>query len=226
MENPVHIAAYKALGIITTPIAFPELFTAMQQGAVDGQENPLSVIIASKFDQVQKHLSLTGHVYSPCVVVMNKAAFDKLSDADKQAFLDAAKEAVRVNRARVDADDASGVADLRAKGVTVVEDVDKTKFVAALVCSRFQREPRCCSKFLARLGAVRSQGLSLGATPHIWRNFGRSPKGRATFETGTDPRGCRHDIWQPPMPAGTNPSGHFLSRLKPTSHEKIHLFDL
>jgi len=142
MENPVHIAAYKALGIITTPIAFPELFTALQQGAVDGQENPLSVIIASKFDQVQKHLSLTGHVYSPCVVVMNKAAFDKLSDADKQAFLDAAKEAVRVNRARVDADDASGVADLRAKGVTVVEDVDKTKFVAALakVNAQFEKE--------------------------------------------------------------------------------------
>jgi len=142
MENPVHIAAYKALGIITTPIAFPELFTALQQGAVDGQENPLSVIIASKFDQVQKHLSLTGHVYSPCVVVMNKAVFDKLSDADKQAFLDAAKEAVRVNRARVDADDASGVADLRAKGVNVVEDVDKTKFVAALakVNAQFEKE--------------------------------------------------------------------------------------
>jgi len=142
MENPVHIAAYKALGIITTPIAFPELFTALQQGAVDGQENPLSVIIASKFDQVQKHLSLTGHVYSPCVVVMNKAVFDKLSDVDKQAFLDAAKEAVRVNRARVDADDASGVADLRAKGVTVVEDVDKTKFVATLakVNAQFEKE--------------------------------------------------------------------------------------
>lgn len=132
MENPVHIAAYKGFGIVTTPMAFPEVFTALQQGTVDGQENPLSVIIAAKFDQVQKHLSLTGHVYSPCIWVMNKAAFDKLSAADKQHFLDAAKEATKANRARVDEDDAKGVADLRAKGMNVVENVDKAKFVQAL----------------------------------------------------------------------------------------------
>lgn len=132
MENPVHIAAYKGFGIITTPMAFPEVFTALQQGTVDGQENPLSVIIAAKFDQVQKHLSLTGHVYSPCVLLMNKAAFDQLSAADKAAFLEAAKEATKANRARVDEDDAKGVADLRAKGMNVVENVDKAKFVKAL----------------------------------------------------------------------------------------------
>jgi len=142
MENPVHIAAYKALGIITTPMAFPELFTALQQGTVDGQENPLSVIVSAKFDQVQKHLSLTGHVYSPCIMVMNKAAYDKLSDADKQAFLEAAKVAAKANRERVDADDANGVADLRAKGMTVIEDLDKAPFVAALapVNAQFEKE--------------------------------------------------------------------------------------
>jgi len=142
MENPVHIAAYKALGIITTPMAFPELFTALQQGTVDGQENPLSVIVSAKFDQVQKHLSLTGHVYSPCIMVMNKAAYDKLSDADKQAFLEAAKVAAKANRDRVDADDANGVADLRAKGMTVIEELDKAPFVAALatVNAQFEKE--------------------------------------------------------------------------------------
>jgi tripartite ATP-independent transporter DctP family solute receptor len=132
MENPVHLTAYKGLGIVTTPMAFPEVFTALQQGTVDGQENPLSVIMAAKFDQVQKHLSLTGHVYSPCVLVMNKASFDKLTAADKQAFLDAAKESVKANRARVDEDDSKGVAELRSKGMTVVENVDKSKFVATL----------------------------------------------------------------------------------------------
>ncbi|MEO7253048.1 MAG: TRAP transporter substrate-binding protein [Casimicrobium sp.] len=131
MENPVHIAAYKAFGIITTPMAFPEVFTALQQGTVDGQENPLSVIMAAKFDQVQKYMSLTGHVYSPAVILMNKAAFDKLSAADKQVFMDAAKEAVKANRARVAEDDAKGVAELRAKGMQIIE-VDKAKFVAAL----------------------------------------------------------------------------------------------
>jgi len=142
MENPVHVAAYKGFGIITTPMAFPEVFTALQQGTVDGQENPLSVIMAAKFDQVQKHLSLTGHVYSPCILLMNKANFDKLSAADKQHFLDAAKEAVKANRARVDEDDAKGVAELRSKGMSVVENVDKGKFVAALgpVNAEFEKQ--------------------------------------------------------------------------------------
>ena len=142
MENPVHIAAYKGFGIITTPMAFPEVFTALQQGTVDGQENPLPVIISAKFDQVQKHLSLTGHVYSPCLFVMNKAAFEKLSNADKQAFIDAAKEGAKVNRAKVDEDDAKGVSDLRAKGMTVIDDLDKSKFVAALtkVNAQFEKD--------------------------------------------------------------------------------------
>jgi tripartite ATP-independent transporter DctP family solute receptor len=113
MENPVHIQAYKQFGIIPTPMAFTEVFTALQQGTVDGQENPLSVISAAKFEQVQKYMTLTGHVYSPAIFLMNKASFDKLSAADKQAFLDAAKEGVKANRARVDEDDAKGVADPR-----------------------------------------------------------------------------------------------------------------
>jgi tripartite ATP-independent transporter DctP family solute receptor len=132
MENPVHVQAYKGFGIIPTPMAFSEVFTALQQGTVDGQENPLSVITSAKFDQVQKYLSLTGHVYSPCVLLMNKAAFDKLSDADKKAFLDAAKEAVKANRARVDADEKIAVADLRAKGMQVDEKIDKSKFQTTL----------------------------------------------------------------------------------------------
>jgi TRAP-type transport system periplasmic protein len=132
MENPVHVAAYKGFGIITTPMAFPEVFTALQQGTVDGQENPLSVIMAAKFDQVQKHLSLTGHVYSPAIFLMNKAAFDKLSAADQQHFIEAAKEATKANRARVDEDDAKGVAELRSKGMQVVENVDKARFQTAL----------------------------------------------------------------------------------------------
>ena len=142
MENPVHVAAYKGLGIVTTPMAFPEVFTALQQGTVDGQENPLSVIMASKFDQVQKYLTLTGHVYSPGIFLMNKEAFDKLSAADKQAFVDAAKEGVKANRARMDEDEAKGVTELRSKGMTVVENVDKSKFVAMLapVNAEFEKQ--------------------------------------------------------------------------------------
>jgi tripartite ATP-independent transporter DctP family solute receptor len=132
MENPVHVQAYKGFGIIPTPMAFSEVFTALQQGTVDGQENPLSVITSAKFDQVQKYLTLTGHVYSPCVFLMNKESFDKLSAADKTAFLEAAKEGVKANRLRVDSDEKMAVADLRAKGMTVADQVDKTRYQAAL----------------------------------------------------------------------------------------------
>ena len=81
---------------------------------------------------MQKNLTLTGHVYSPAIILMNKAQWDKLSAADKRAFLDAAKEAVKANRARIDEDERKAVAELRAKGMAVVEKVDKTKFQAAL----------------------------------------------------------------------------------------------
>jgi tripartite ATP-independent transporter DctP family solute receptor len=132
MENPVHIQAYKQFGIIPTPMAFTEVFTALQQGTVDGQENPLSVISAAKFEQVQKYMTLTGHVYSPALILMSKAQWDKLSAADKDAFMAAAKEAVKANRARIDEDERRAVADLRSKGMIIVENVDKAKFQATL----------------------------------------------------------------------------------------------
>jgi tripartite ATP-independent transporter DctP family solute receptor len=142
MENPVHVAAYKGFGIITTPMAFPEVFTALQQGVVDGQENPLSVIMAAKFEQVQKYMTLTAHVYSPAILLMNKAAFDKLSAADQKVFLDGGKMAATAMRARVDKDDASGVAELRAKGMSIIETFDKSAFVAKLapVFTQFEKE--------------------------------------------------------------------------------------
>ena len=132
MENPIHIEAYKQFGILPTPMAFTEVFTALQQGTVDGEENPLSVITSAKLDQVQKYLTLTGHVYSPAVILMNKARWDALSAQDKQAFQEAAREAVKANRARVDDDERKAVADLRAKGMIVTENVDKAKFQAKL----------------------------------------------------------------------------------------------
>jgi tripartite ATP-independent transporter DctP family solute receptor len=132
MENPIHIQAYKGFGLIPTPMAISEVFTALQQGTVDGQENPISSIQGQKFDQVQKHLSLTGHVYSPAVILMNKDQWEKLSAADKQAFVEAAKEAVKVNRARIEDDERNGVSYFRSKGMEVVENVDKAKFQEVL----------------------------------------------------------------------------------------------
>jgi TRAP-type C4-dicarboxylate transport system substrate-binding protein len=75
-------------------------------------------------------------------MLMSKAAYDKLSAADKTAFMEAAREAVKANRARVDEDDAKGVSDLKSKGMSVIENVDKAKFVAVLgpVNAEFEKQ--------------------------------------------------------------------------------------
>jgi len=132
METPIHIRAYREFGVLPTPMSFSELFTALQQGVVDGQENPLSVITTSKLYEVQEHLALTGHVYTAGVFLMNKDIFDSLSDEDKEIFTEAAREATVVARNRVDADEVGSVEVLRNAGMQIVEDIDKAAFRAKL----------------------------------------------------------------------------------------------
>jgi tripartite ATP-independent transporter DctP family solute receptor len=132
MENKVHIDGYRAFGILPTPMAFPELFGALQQGTVDGQENPIPVILSAKFAQVQKHLSLTGHVYSPALLLLSPKVWNKLSDADKKVFVEAARKAGAAQRKKVNEDEANGIAELERQGMRVIENVDKPAFQAAL----------------------------------------------------------------------------------------------
>jgi len=132
MENKVHMEGYKTFGILPTPMAWPEVFTALQQGTVDGQENPIPVILSNKLSQVQKHLSLTNHVYSPAVLVLTPAIWRKLSDADKLVFQDAAKSAATVQRKKVNDDEANGIAELRKDGMQVVEKVNGESFRKAV----------------------------------------------------------------------------------------------
>jgi len=133
MENKVHMDGYKAFGIQPTPMAFPEVFGALQQGTVDGQENPIPVILASKFAQVQKHLSLTGHVYSPGLLITSPRLMNKLSDADKKVFYEAAQKAKVAQRKKVNDDENSGIAQLEKDGMSVVRKVDGQAFRDALV---------------------------------------------------------------------------------------------
>jgi tripartite ATP-independent transporter DctP family solute receptor len=133
MENKVHMDGYKTFGIQPTPMAFPEVFGALQQGTVDGQENPIPVILASKFSQVQKHLSLTGHVYSPGLLITSPRLMNKLSDADKKVFYDAAQKAKVAQRKKVNDDENNGIAQLEKDGMSVVRKVDGQAFRDALV---------------------------------------------------------------------------------------------
>ncbi|MBV16387.1 TRAP transporter substrate-binding protein [Thalassospira sp. NFXS8] len=128
MENKVHMAAFSGMGAAPTPMAFPEVFSALQQGVVDGQENPVTVISASKFWEVQKYASLTGHVYSPAIFLASPALFEGLSDEQKGWFYEAAKAGVEANRAEVNRLEDSGVAMMREHGMEVLTDVDKAPF--------------------------------------------------------------------------------------------------
>ncbi len=132
MENKVHMDGYRTFGIQPTPMAFPEVFGALQQGTVDGQENPIPVILASKFSQVQKHLSLTGHVYSPALYITSPRVMNKLSEADKKVFYEAAKKATVAQRKKVNEDEDNGIAQLEKEGMSVVRKVDGAAFRAAL----------------------------------------------------------------------------------------------
>ena len=89
MENQIHMEAFSVMGADPTPMAFGELFTALQQGTIDAQENPLSVITPSKFNEVQTYLSVTEHVYSAAPLMVSKAAYDALPE-DLQAVVDEA----------------------------------------------------------------------------------------------------------------------------------------
>ncbi len=132
MENQVHMRAFQTLGALPTPMAFSELTTALQQGTVDGQENPIPVILGNNLNQVQRHLTLTGHVYSPAILVVSPAVWGRLSAADRAAVMEAGKAAAKANRDRVASDEATGVEELRRRGMTVITEVDRARFQAAL----------------------------------------------------------------------------------------------
>jgi tripartite ATP-independent transporter DctP family solute receptor len=151
MENQVHMRAFTTLGALPTPMAFSELVPALQQGTVDGQENPIPVIVANNLNQVQRFLTLTGHVYSPAVMICNPGTVGRLNAADRAAFQQAARAASDANRARVTADEQTGVDELRRRGMTVVTQVDSAAFQAALQPGAAQIESGLDSALIRRI---------------------------------------------------------------------------
>ncbi len=99
IPSPINIDWVKALDANPTPLAFPELYAALEQRAVDGQENPVSVILANKFAEVQKYLALTNHQYNPQSVIVSKKLWDGMSATERQILQSAATEAGTYQRA-------------------------------------------------------------------------------------------------------------------------------
>jgi tripartite ATP-independent transporter DctP family solute receptor len=121
IPNPINVDWVKALGANPTPLPFPEVYAAMEQGAIDGHENPLTVINANKFYEVQKHVALTNHQYNPQSVLMSKKFWDGLTAAEKKVVNDAATEASIYQRKQARDQIAIAFENLKKNGMQVSE---------------------------------------------------------------------------------------------------------
>ena len=129
IPNPLFISTFEALGTNPTPLPYPELFNALESNTVDAQETPVGLIYSSKFFEVQDHLALTGHVYTPYVLLASKKWFDSLAEDDQQLVMEAAQESAEYQRAlsRDDADRLVGLLEEEGMEVTRLSEEEMTK---------------------------------------------------------------------------------------------------
>jgi tripartite ATP-independent transporter DctP family solute receptor len=144
MQNPIYIDMFKDFGANAVPLPFSELFTALETGTVDGQENPVNTIQSSKFYEVQKFLSLTKHVYSPWIVLASKKWWDKLSADEKKALQESAEASRDFERKDSRAAAAKALDFLKSKGmqVTVIEDkeIDRMRELSRPAIQKFAND--------------------------------------------------------------------------------------
>jgi tripartite ATP-independent transporter DctP family solute receptor len=129
---PLFLMFTKSVGADATPIAFSDVYTALQQGLVDGQENPLPTIMAKKFYEVQSHIVLTGHITESMVTVIGSHVWNKLTPDDQKVFADTLKEAASKATESIEASERILAGEFRKLGVTVVEP-DREAFRKAAI---------------------------------------------------------------------------------------------
>lgn len=131
IPNPINVDWVKALGANPTPLPFPEVYAALEQKAIDGQENPITVINANKFHEVQKHLVLSNHQYNPQSVIISKKFWDGLNAEQKKIISEAATESARFQREQARGQVASALDNMKKAGMLVTElpaaEVDKLR---------------------------------------------------------------------------------------------------
>ncbi|MEX2644073.1 MAG: TRAP transporter substrate-binding protein [Acetobacterales bacterium] len=126
--NKAHVKAFQLLGANPVTMSFTDVYMALQTGTVDAQENPVGLIYSNRFNEVQKHLSLTRHAYTPYVFAMNLAKFNALSPEHQKLVLDAGISAAeRQRQANRDLEEGQ-LAELKKSGMQVIEDVDPAPF--------------------------------------------------------------------------------------------------
>lgn len=131
-DAPAYLAMPRSCGANTTPIAFAEVYLALQNGTVDAQENPLTTIEAKKFYEVQKNIVLTGHIVDHLATIISKQLWAKLSDEDKKIFNDVAQEAATRASAEIQAKEKELIETFKQKGLTITE-VNKDEFKDAVM---------------------------------------------------------------------------------------------
>lgn len=126
--NPAHLKAFQIFGASPTPMPIAEVFSALENKAVDGQENPVGIVRGAKLYEVQKYMSMTRHAYTAMPVVMNKAKFTALPPTHQQALVEAAQAAGTFQRDLIRKNEAGDIAFLRANGVQVEENINPEPF--------------------------------------------------------------------------------------------------
>ncbi|MEH7385957.1 TRAP transporter substrate-binding protein [Bacillus sp. JJ1521] len=121
LENQIQLDVWTELGAVPTPMAFPELFTSLQQGIVDGQENPFSVIAEANFNEVQKYITETQHLIGVNPFMVNKKWFEGLTEDEQAAIKKAANEARDFQREEKAKEDAKYKEELKNRGMVITE---------------------------------------------------------------------------------------------------------
>ena len=133
MENEVYTATFKALGVNAVPMAWSEALTAMQQGTIEGQENPVNVMYSyGLWDYGQKYVTFDRHSYATAIITMSLDVYNTLDDATKEIFAQAAQEAAEYERAWVADMEAGQIQALKDNGMEIVEEPDVDSFRAAV----------------------------------------------------------------------------------------------
>lgn len=141
-ENQVYLETFKSLGANATPIAFTELFTALEQKVVDGQENPINLIHSSKFYEVQKYLSLTGHFYGTGPLIMSLKFYESLPEDLQKVIDEASKETLEYQYKFIAEEEEKLLKELEEAGMEIIRDVDKESFrkLVEPVYKKFEQE--------------------------------------------------------------------------------------
>lgn len=163
VQSPIYIDLFNALGANAVPMPFTELYTALETGAIDGQENPAASILTAKLNEVQKHITLTRHTYNPQIVMMSGKLWDRLNEDERKLLQDAAVEARDFERT-VSREQAGKALDaLKAEGMQVVElppeEVAKFREKAKPVADKFsqQADPALVQQLQAEIEKARGK---------------------------------------------------------------------